>query len=68
MGGFYLDDHIAEDHLHTGITTCNIEEAQQKYNHGTVRNRLIGGRFGEYKHVLLDPNLGLFFRNGCYVT
>ena len=31
MGNAYLGDHIAEDHIHTDIKTCNIEELQQKY-------------------------------------
>ena len=26
MGSCYSGDHIAEDHIHTDITTCNIEE------------------------------------------
>ena len=42
MGSCYSGDHIAGDHIHTGITTCNIEEPQQKYRLGTVSNRLLG--------------------------
>ena len=56
MGNCYSADDIAEDHIHTDIT-CNIEEPQQKYRLGTVRNRLPEG--GGLKHVLLDPNLKL---------
>ena len=42
MGSCYSDDHIAGDHLHTEITTCNSEEQQQKYRLGIVSNRLTG--------------------------
>ena len=28
MGSCYSGDHIAKDHIHTDITTCNIEEPQ----------------------------------------
>ena len=38
-----MGNHIAEDHIHTDIITCNIEELQQKYRLGTVSNRLLGG-------------------------
>ena len=32
MGSFYSGDHIAGDHIHDmDITTCIIEEPQQKY-------------------------------------
>ena len=41
MGSCYLGDHSAEDHIHTYITTYNIEEPQQKYRDGTVINRLL---------------------------
>ena len=30
MGIFYLDDHTAENRIHTDMTTCNINEPQQK--------------------------------------
>ena len=43
MGNCYSPNHIAEDHIHTGIT-CNSYELQQKYRLGTVSNRLLGGR------------------------
>ena len=47
MGNCYSTDHIAEDHIQTDTTcttcTCIIEEAQQKYHHGMVSNRLLGG-------------------------
>ena len=36
-----LVKHIAEDHLHTVITKCNIEEPHQKYRLGTFSNRLV---------------------------
>ena len=42
MDSYYLGDQIAEDHTHTSITTCNIEESQQKYRLRTVSNRLMG--------------------------
>ena len=45
MGSCYSVHHIAEDHIHTGITN-NIEEPQQKYRLGTVSNRLLGGGGG----------------------
>ena len=38
MGSCHSDYHIAGDHIHTDITTRNIEEAQQKYRLGTVSN------------------------------
>ena len=53
MGNCYSTDHIAEDHIHIDVT-CNIDEPQQKYCLGTVRNRLLGK--GGLKYVLLDPN------------
>ena len=31
MGSCYLEDHIAEDHIHTDKTTYNIKEQQHKY-------------------------------------
>ena len=40
MGSCHSGDHIAEDHIHTDITTCNIEEPQQKYCLRMVRNSL----------------------------
>ena len=45
MGKCYLTDYIAEDHIHTNITS-NTEEPQQKYSLGTVSNRLLGGGGG----------------------
>ena len=33
MGNCYSIDHIADDHIHTGIT-YNIKESQQKYSLG----------------------------------
>ena len=29
---------VKKAHIHTDITTCNIEESQQKYRIGTVSN------------------------------
>ena len=44
MGGCYSGDHNAETHIHTDITTGNIEESQQKHRLvGTVSNRLLEG-------------------------
>ena len=40
----YSGDHNAEDHIHTDITACNIEEPQQTYRLG--HNRLLGGSGG----------------------
>ena len=40
--------------MHTDITTCNTDEPQQKYRLGMVSNRLLGGRGGGLKLVLLD--------------
>ena len=39
MENCHSGDHIVKDHIHTYITTCNIEEPQQKYRLGTVRDR-----------------------------
>ena len=36
MGSCYSGDGIAEDYIHTDITTCNIEEPKRKYYLGTV--------------------------------
>ena len=36
MSNRYIGDHIAGDHIHTDITTGNIEEPQQKFCQGTV--------------------------------
>ena len=55
MGSCYSGDHIAEDDIHMGITTCNTEEAQQTYCLGTVNNRLPGWVEGGLESVLLDP-------------
>ena len=48
MGSCYSDDHIAGDHIHTDITTCNIEE----HSRSTALERSVidnwgGGREGE---------------------
>ena len=42
MGSCYLDEHNAEDHIHTDITTCDTEESSQKYRLGTVSYGLLG--------------------------
>ena len=41
MGSCYSGDHIAEDHIQTDITTCNIEEPQQKYRLGMASNSIL---------------------------
>ena len=46
MGSCNSGDHIAEDHVHMNITTCNTEEPQQKYRLGTVGYRLLWGGWG----------------------
>ena len=43
-------DHIAGDHIHTDITTCNIEKPEQKYRVEKVRHRLL-----EKYHWQLKP-------------
>ena len=48
--------------IYTDITVCNTEEPQQKYRLRTVRN--IHYWRGPVKHVLLDPNIALRYRNG----
>ena len=45
-GQLFLDDHIAEDHIHTDITTCINEDPQQKYRLGTVSNTILGSLEG----------------------
>lgn len=41
MCSCYAGDNVAEDHLHTDITTCNIEEPEQKCLLWMVINRLL---------------------------
>lgn len=36
MDSCHSGDHIAEDHTHTDITACNIEELEQKYQLGAL--------------------------------
>ena len=48
MGGCNSSDHIAEDHIHTEITSCNIEEPQQNLDRSEIDTW--------WKHVFLDPN------------
>ena len=42
MGSYYSGDHIVGDHIHTDLTTRNIDESPQKYRIGIV-SRLLGG-------------------------
>ena len=59
MGSCYSTDHIADDHIHTDITS-DIEEPQQKYRLG---NRLvIEIDYWGLKLVLLYSNHALCFR------
>ena len=51
MGSCNSGDHIAEDHIHTEITTFFIEKPQQKDRLRTVINKLLVGG-GEAKHIL----------------
>ena len=41
MGRCYIGDHTAVDHIHTDMTTCNIEEPQLMYRLGTVSKRIL---------------------------
>ena len=54
-------DHIAADHIHIDIKTCNIEESQQKYRLATVNNRSLwgGGVGGPGGMGLLGGGMGL---------
>ena len=57
--GCYSGDHIAEDHIHTGITTCSIYEGPTTEVPTWNGQELItgGGGGGEgFKLILLDPN------------
>ena len=49
MGSCYSGDHIAGDQIHTDITSCNIEEPQQKCHLETVSNI--------FPHILLCLDL-----------
>ena len=40
-------DPNAQGHIHTDITTCNIEEPKQMYRLETVSNRLLRGWEGD---------------------
>ena len=56
MVSCYSGDHIAEDHIHTDITTCNTDELQQKYRLGTVSCRLLdSGLKGWILCYTVDP-------------
>ena len=46
-------DQIARDHIHTYITTCNIEDLQQKYRLGMASKRSLG---------VLGGGLNMFYR------
>ena len=54
MGSCYSDDHIAGDHIHMNVTTCNIEEPQQKpaLERSVIHIDYWGGVWS--LHVLLD--------------
>ena len=55
MGSCYSDDYRAKDHIHTDITTCNIEDLQQNYR---LERSVIDywGEDGVVELGLLDPN------------
>ena len=54
-----MDDHIAGDHIHMDITTCNNEE-HNRSTFGTFSNTLLGvGVWRGLRNVLLGPNLTL---------
>ena len=38
MGSCNLGDLIAGGHIYVDMTTCNIQEPQQKYRLGTITN------------------------------
>ena len=46
MDSCYSDEHIAGDHLHMDTTTCNTEEAQQKYRLEMASKRILTGAGG----------------------
>ena len=54
MDSCYSGDHIAEDHIHMDITTCNIEKSQKQ---NRLSNRLLWdlnmffGTLSPVKHV-----------------
>ena len=41
MGSCNLGDLIAGDHINVDMTTCNIQDSQQKYRLGTITNGLL---------------------------
>ena len=43
MDSFYSDDHIAQNHIHMDIRTCNVEEPHHKYCLGMVSNNSLEG-------------------------
>ena len=63
MDSCYSGDRIDGNHIYTGITTCNIGEAQQKYRFGMVRNKLLGG-VGSFNMFYWIKNLDLCFCSG----
>ena len=71
MSNCYSGDNIAGDHIHTGITTCNIEEPQQRYRLGTVSNRSLEGWGGGAESLYFTGSESLLFANvegSKYVT
>ena len=66
MCSCYSGDRIARDHIHTNITTWNIEEPQQKHRIGTGSNRLQrveGLFFSKPRSLLLHVNV----YSVCYI-
>ena len=48
-----MDSCYSGDRIVGGITTCSIEESQQKYRLGTVSNILLGVGVGGLKHFFV---------------
>ena len=66
MGSRYSVDHIAEDDIHTDITTRNIKEPQHMYRLGTSSNRLLGGG-GSFNMFYWIRSLALCFCSGSKI-
>ena len=64
-GQFFSSDHIADDHIQTDVTTCNVDEPGQVYGLGTFGNRLLGAE--GLKHIFLAPNHSPVFNSHKYV-
>ena len=60
MGSCYSGDHIARNN--TGLTACNILEAQQQYRLGRSIIDYVRG----VKVVLWDPTLAFCFCSGLH--